>query len=43
LVEVFNLGFEVISCDVALPAGALWVVLLAEAEEVGVAALGVLN
>ena len=43
LVEVFDLGFEVFCGDVALPAGAVGIVLLAQTEEVGVAALGVLD
>ncbi|MDA8296843.1 MAG: hypothetical protein M0004_09700 [Actinomycetota bacterium] len=43
LVQLFDLGFEVLGCDVALPAGAGRVMLLAQAEEVGVAALGVLD
>ncbi len=42
-VELFDLGFEVAGGDVAFPAGAGGVVLLAEAEEVRVAALGVLD
>ena len=42
-VELLNLVFEVVSCDAALPTGALGVDLLAEAEEIRVAALGVLD
>ncbi|MDA8358357.1 MAG: hypothetical protein M0Z95_19175 [Actinomycetota bacterium] len=43
MIEILHLGFEVLCCDVALPAGAGGIVLLAQAEEVGVAALGVLD
>jgi hypothetical protein len=42
-VEVFDLDFEVVGDDVGLPAGTKGIVLLAQAEEVGVAALGVLD